>query len=103
MLKWGRYAAIAAMAVVLIPAGARAAKDELIIGISQFPTGFHPNLSSHVALSLIHGMTRRSFTVYNADWKLICLLCAKLPSRDHGTIRDWQTADGELGLEVDYT
>ncbi|NKB48783.1 MAG: peptide ABC transporter substrate-binding protein [Alphaproteobacteria bacterium] len=102
MLKWGKYVAVATLVVMFIPATAKAAKDELIIGISQFPTGFHPNLSSHVALSLIHGMTRRSFTVYDADWKLICLLCAELPTRSDGTIRDWQTEDGTPGLEVDY-
>jgi peptide/nickel transport system substrate-binding protein len=102
MLRWGRYAAVAALMVMLIPAAARADKEELIIGIGQFPTGFHPNLSSHVALSLIHGMTRRPFTVYDADWKLICLLCTKLPNKADGSIRDWQTGDGKPGLEVDY-
>ena len=103
MLNLGKYVAVAALMVALVPATAKAAKDELIIGISQFPTGFHPNLSSHVALSLIHGMTRRGFTVYDADWKLICQLCVKLPSREDATIRDWKTDDGKLGLEVDYT
>ena len=102
MLRLGKCAATLALAAMLIPGVAKAAKDELIIGVSQFPTGFHPNLESHVALSLIHGMTRRPFTVYDADWKLICLLCAELPSREGGTIRDWQTADGKPGLEVDY-
>ena len=102
MLRMGKRAATLALAAMLIPGVANAAKDELIIGVSQFPTGFHPNLESHVALSLIHGMTRRPFTVYDADWKLICLLCAKLPSREDGTIRNWQTADGKPGLEVDY-
>jgi len=81
----------------------RPARDELVIGVSQFPQGFHPNLASHVVLSLIHGMTRRPFTVYDADWKLICLLCDELPSRDAGSIRDWTTPAGEPGLEVDYT
>ncbi len=102
MLRWARRVAVVAMVAMLILAAAKAAKDELVIGISQFPTGFHPNLSSHVALSLIHGMTRRPFTVFDADWKLICLLCAKLPSREDGTIRDWQTDEGKPGLEVDY-
>ncbi len=78
-------------------------RDELVIGVSQFPQGFHPNLASHVVLSLINGMTRRPFTVYDADWKLICMLCETLPSRAAGTIRDWTTPDGEDGLEVDYT
>ena len=102
MSRWSKCVAAVVLLAIFVPAAARAAKDELVIGIGQFPTGFHPNLASHVALSLIHGMTRRPFTVYDADWKLICLLCAKLPSRADGAIRDWQTADGKPGLEVDY-
>jgi peptide/nickel transport system substrate-binding protein len=100
-------AAIATAAATLAVPGAGPAaaqgKDELVIGVGQFPQGFHPNLASHVVLSLIHGMTRRPFTVYDPDWKLTCLLCTELPSRAAGTIRDWTTPDGEPGLEVDYT
>ena len=82
---------------------AAAAKDELVIGVGQFPTSFHPNLASHVVLSLIHGMTRRPFAVYDADWKIVCLLCTELPSRAAGSARDWTTDDGRPGLAVDYS
>ncbi len=106
MLKLKIAIAAAALATTLAAAPAPAqdkARDELVIGVGQFPQGFHPNLASHVVLSLINGMTRRPFTVYDADWKLICMLCETLPSRAAGTIRDWTTAAGEDGLEVDYT
>ena len=97
-------AAVIATALASTPALTQDSKrDELVIGVSQFPQGFHPNLASHVVLSLINGMTRRPFTVYDADWKLICMLCETLPSRAAGTIRDWTTPEGEPGLEVDYT
>ena len=98
-----RMIATTALATVLSTGAVQAQKDELVIGISQFPQGFHPNIASHVALSLINGMTRRPFTVYDAEWKLICQLCTTLPSREAGTIRDWTTPDGKPGLEVDYT
>ncbi|MBO6785114.1 MAG: peptide ABC transporter substrate-binding protein [Alphaproteobacteria bacterium] len=97
------FIAAAALATVLASAEAVAQKDELVIGIGQFPQGFHPNLASHVALSLIHGMSRRPFTVYDAEWELICMLCETLPSREAGTIRDWTAPGGENGLAVDYT
>lgn len=97
-----RMIAAAALATVMSAGAAHAEKDELVIGISQFPQGFHPNLASHVALSLIHGMSRRPFTVYDADWQLICQLCTTLPTREAGTIRDWTTPDGKPGLAVDY-
>jgi peptide/nickel transport system substrate-binding protein len=95
--------ATAALATVLSTGAVQAQKDELVIGISQFPQGFHPNIASHVALSLIHGMTRRPFTVYDAEWQLICQLCTTVPTREAGTIRDWTTPDGKDGLAVDYT
>jgi len=98
-----RIIATAALATILSTGNALADKDELVIGISQFPQGFHPNIASHVALSLIHGMTRRPFTVYNAEWQLVCQLCTQLPSREASTIRDWTAPDGKPGLAVDYT
>lgn len=106
MLKLKPLIATTALATALATTPALAqenARDELVIGVSQFPQGFHPNLASHVVLSLINGMTRRPFTVYDTDWKLICMLCETLPSRAAGTIRDWTTPDGKEGLEVDYT
>ncbi|MDE0781275.1 MAG: peptide ABC transporter substrate-binding protein, partial [Alphaproteobacteria bacterium] len=60
-----RIIATTVLATALSTGIAQAEKDELVIGISQFPQGFHPNITSHVALSLIHGMTRRPFTVYD--------------------------------------
>lgn len=105
-MKFPAVIAAAALATLLgaMPTLAQETKrDELVIGVGQFPQGFHPNLASHVVLSLINGMTRRPFTVYDPDWKLICMLCETLPSRAAGTIRDWTTAAGEPGLEVDYT
>ncbi len=76
--------------------------NELIIGIGQFPEGFHPNLFSHVAQSLVLGATRRPFTAFAADWELVCMLCTALPSIDEGTARPWISPDGAEGWELDY-
>ena len=90
--------------VVLTGQGyAQATKDELVIGISQFPTGFHPNLNSHVAASYIMGMARRPMTTYNSDWNLICVLCIELPDLEKGTAREWTTSEGKPGMATDYT
>lgn len=95
---------VVALATLLTGSGPGwAAKDELVIGVGQFPTSFHPNIASHVVLSFIHGMTRRPFTVYDPQWKLICMLCEELPDLDKGTAREWTTPDGKPGLETDYT
>ena len=98
-----RTAFAAALAVSLMPLTTAAARDELVIGIGQFPEGFHPNLFSHVAQSLVMGMTRRPFTAYDPDWNLICMLCTALPSFANGTAREEPTLAGTPGLASDYT
>ena len=77
-------------------------RNELVIGIGQFPAGFHPNLFAHVAQSLILGAARRPFTAYDPSWQLICMLCVELPSVENGTAREWVSPEGELGWELDY-
>ncbi len=97
-----RTALAAAIAVSLAPGITLAANDELVIGIGQYPEGFHPSLFSHVAQSLVLGAVRRPFTAYDPDWNLICMLCTELPSLENGTARESTNAAGEPALEVDY-
>ncbi|MEM7022330.1 MAG: ABC transporter substrate-binding protein, partial [Pseudomonadota bacterium] len=60
------------------------AKDELVIGITQFPSTLHPNIDSMVAKSYVLGMTQRPFTAYDHDWELACFLCTELPTFENG-------------------
>ena len=78
-------------------------KDELVIGISQFPGNFNPNIDSMLAKSYILAMARRPFTVYDKDWQLICMLCTELPDLERGTARIERTADGKKGIALTYT
>jgi peptide/nickel transport system substrate-binding protein len=86
-----------------------AAKEELVIGITQFPATLHPNIESMLAKSYVLGMTRRPFTVYDKDWKLVCLLCVELPTMENGLAKavDLPPAEGKTegrrGVEVTYT
>jgi len=91
----------ATLAATLLAAPA-AAKDELVIGVSQFPTGLHPNLNSHATTSYVLGMAHRPFTTSDADWETICLLCTELPDEANGTARLWETEDGTPGRAIDY-
>jgi len=59
-------------------------KDELVIGISQFPSTLHPNIDSMAAKSYVLGMTQRPFTAYDHDWQLACFLCTELPTFENG-------------------
>ena len=66
-----------------MPAGA-AEHEALSIGITQFPATLNPNIDVMAAKSYVLGMTLRPFTVYDAEWKLACLLCTELPSIANG-------------------
>ena len=81
----------------------QAAKDELVIGITQFPSTFHPNIDAMMAKSYVLAMTRRPFTAYDKDWRLVCMLCTKLPTIDNGLAVPEKTPDGKQGVAVSFT
>ncbi|MGH6886304.1 MAG: peptide ABC transporter substrate-binding protein, partial [Geminicoccales bacterium] len=60
------------------------AQGTLTIGITQFPSNFHPNIDSMMAKSYVLAMTQRPFTTYDPEWELICMLCETLPSFENG-------------------
>ncbi len=99
-----RSALLGLAALLCLPAAsAQAARDELVIGISQFPGNFNPNIDSAAAKSYVLAMARRPFTTYDADWSLICMLCTELPDIEKGTAVPEKTADGKDGIAVTYT
>jgi peptide/nickel transport system substrate-binding protein len=93
-----------AVAVMLLsgPAGG-AERDSLTIGMTQFPATLNPNIDTMAAKSYVLGMALRPFTVYDADWKLVCLLCVTLPSIDNGLAVPIDLADGKKGIDITYT
>ncbi len=92
------------IAALLLAAGpARAGKDELVIGITQFPSTFHPIIDSMLAKSYILAMTRRAVTIYDANWELICLLCTELPTLANGRAVIEDLGDGKTGIALTVT
>lgn len=89
ILTWG----------VVLGAGPVAARD-LTIGITQFPSTFNPLIDSMMAKSFILGMTRRPVTAYDADWNLVCLLCAELPTLENGLAKIEPLKDGGEGMAL---
>src|SRR6266436_3601752 len=77
------------------------AKDELVLAMTQAPGTMNPLISSMLAKSLISNMTARPFTVYDPDWKLVCLLCTEIPTLENGKARLINLPDGKKGMEVD--
>ena len=78
----------------------QAANGELVIGIAQFPSSFHPNIDSMLAKTYIQSMTARPFTAYDKDWKLICMLCTDLPMMENGRAKPERAPNGKQGVAV---
>lgn len=90
-----------------LPGAARAApsaaKDELVIGLTQFPSTFNPNIDSMAAKSYILAMAQRPFTTFDARWELICMLCTELPTLENGRAEIEKQDDGSEGIALTYT
>lgn len=93
----------ASLAPSLVPGPALAAKDELVVGITQFPANWHPSIEAMAAKAYVLSMARRPFTAYDPDWTLTCFLCTDLPSLDKGTAEYETRPDGGKGIKVTYT
>jgi peptide/nickel transport system substrate-binding protein len=91
------------LAVALLVRPAAAEHDTLTIGIAQFPSTLNPNIDAMAAKSYVLGMAVRPFTVYDADWKLVCLLCTKLPSIANGLAVPVALQNGKKGVDLTYT
>lgn len=84
-----------------VPATAQT-KTDLVIGITQYPSTFHPNIDSMLAKSYVHGLSRRPLTTMNADWETVCVLCETLPTLENGGAELEKTPDGKDGIAVTY-
>jgi peptide/nickel transport system substrate-binding protein len=85
-----------------LPANA-ADREALTIGITQFPSTLNPNTDAMAAKSYVLGLALRPFTAYDADWRLVCLLCTVLPSFENGRAVPVELAGGKKGVDLTYT
>lgn len=79
-----------------------AAKDELTIGMTQYPSTWNPNIGAMLAKSVVLNMTARPLTAYDAEWKLVCMLCVELPTFENGKARIEEYEPGKRGIAVEY-
>ena len=73
--RYGISLGVATMLSVFLLNGSASAREQLTIGVSQFPSNFHPMIDSTLARTYINGMGQRPVTAYDPDWNLTCLLC----------------------------
>ncbi|CCQ73257.1 peptide ABC transporter substrate-binding protein [Magnetospira sp. QH-2] len=89
-------------ALLVLSSMAAQARDSLTIGLTQFPSTFHPSIDSMAAKSYILGLARRPLTTHDADWNVVCMLCVDLPTLENGGAIRETTADGKPGIAVTY-
>jgi peptide/nickel transport system substrate-binding protein len=76
------------------------AKDQLTIGVAQFPASLHPMIDALVIRSYVLGFAIRQITAHDKDWKNSCLLCAELPTVENGLAK---VVDGPNGKGMTVT
>ncbi|KAA5614186.1 peptide ABC transporter substrate-binding protein [Rhodovastum atsumiense] len=88
-------ATAAALGAAALPFAAPAqAKDDLVIGVAQFPSSLHPSIDAEVVKNYVVGLGLRKITAFDADWKDSCLLCAELPTVANGLAKIEQGGEG---------
>lgn len=96
---------IAVVLLLLLAAVTTARADEqrtLVIGVTQFPSTFHPIIDSMLAKSYVLGMALRPVTSYDHDWRLACMVCEELPTLENGGAKRETTPEGKDGVAVTY-
>ncbi|MFI5015509.1 MAG: peptide ABC transporter substrate-binding protein [Hyphomicrobiales bacterium] len=93
--------AAAGLGVALLTTGeAKAAKDQLAIGVAQFPSTLHPNIDAEVIKSYALDFAVRQITAFDPSWKNSCLLCTELPTIANGLAKLEDRPDGKKGMAV---
>uniref|UniRef100_A0A9E7ZNH1 Peptide ABC transporter substrate-binding protein n=1 Tax=Bosea sp. NBC_00436 TaxID=2969620 RepID=A0A9E7ZNH1_9HYPH len=93
-------AALGVAGLMMTAAPAQAAKDQLTIGVAQFPSTLHPNIDAEVIKSYTLGFVIRNITAFDKDWKNTCLSCTELPNVKNGTAKIVDLPNGGKGMEV---
>src|ERR1700730_8185467 len=91
------------VACMAMPPASAAEHDALSIGITQFPATLNPNIDVMAAKSYVLGAALRPFTVYDSEWKLVCLLCTGLPSIGNGLAMTVDLPGSKKGIDLTYT
>ena len=104
-----RLTALAALsaASLLFSAGAEAqgtaagkAKEDLVLGVAQFPSSLHPDIDAEVVKAYVNDFAIRPITAYDPSWKNSCLLCTELPTIQNGLAKLEDMPGGGKGMAV---
>ena len=99
-MKLSRPLALPAVLAGLLLTAPAQAKDDLTIGIAEFPASMHPSIDALLIKNYVLGFGIRTITANDATGKLICLLCTEVPSLDNGLAKIIDEPGGEKGMAV---
>lgn len=77
--------------------------DELSIGVTQFASTLNPVIDDMFVKDYVLGAVVRPLVTYDADWKLVCMLCTELPSFENGRAQKVDLGNGKTGIAITYT
>lgn len=81
---------------------AKAAHDTLTIGLSSFPSNWHPQADPEAVKAYIEGFALRPVTAFDVNWHNTCLLCTQLPTLDTDDVRMEERPPGLPGMAVTF-
>lgn len=90
-------------AFLLLAGAAEAGRDNLVIGVTQFPSSMHPNIDPESIKGYALGFALRSVTAYDKSWRNTCLLCETLPTIANGMATIEQRPGGKPGMAMRIT
>src|SRR5882757_2471022 len=91
--------AVVALTLLLSATPARA-KDDLVIGVAQFPSSLHPDIDAEVIKAYVLAFALRPVSAFDQDWKNTCMLCAEPPDAENGLAKLEDTPAGGKGMAV---
>ena len=77
--------------------------DQLVVGMTSFPSSEHPYIDPLIVKSWVLGFASRQVTMFMPDWQNVCALCTELPSLENGRVTRETQPDGKPGLAVRWT
>ena len=78
----------------LLPARADA-RDQLAIGVTQFPSTLNPLIDSMLAKSYILAMAHRPVSMFDHDWNVTCRMCTELATFENGRAVATEAVDAD--------
>ena len=77
--------------------------DQLVVGMTAFPSSEHPYIDPLIVKSWVLGFASRQVTMFTPDWQNVCSMCTEVPSPENGRVQPETQPDGKPGLLVRWT